>query len=75
MSPASAGLFHGQWVCADDAPFSAFLREYGIVGINTGIISVEQAPFGGVKQSGLGREGSRHGLDEYLEMKYLCVGI
>ena len=49
--------------------------EYGIVGINTGIISVEQAPFGGVKQSGLGREGSRHGLDEYLEMKYLCVGI
>ena len=49
--------------------------EYGIVGVNTGIISVEQAPFGGVKQSGLGREGSRHGLDEYLEMKYLCVGI
>lgn len=49
--------------------------EYGIVGINTGIISVEQAPFGGVKQSGLGREGSRHGIDEYLEMKYLCTGI
>ena len=49
--------------------------EYGIVGINTGIISVEQAPFGGVKQSGLGREGSRHGIDEYLEMKYLCLGI
>ena len=48
--------------------------EYGIVGINTGIISVEQAPFGGVKQSGLGREGSSHGLDEYLEMKYLCIG-
>lgn len=49
--------------------------EYGIVGINTGLISVEQAPFGGVKQSGLGREGSRHGIDDYLEMKYLCVGI
>ncbi|WP_028602377.1 NAD-dependent succinate-semialdehyde dehydrogenase [Ottowia thiooxydans] len=49
--------------------------EYGIVGINAGIISVEQAPFGGVKQSGLGREGSRHGIDEYLEMKYLCVGV
>ncbi len=49
--------------------------EYGMVGVNTGLISVEQAPFGGVKQSGLGREGSRHGLDEYLEMKYLCVGI
>ncbi len=49
--------------------------EYGIVGVNTGIISVEQAPFGGVKQSGLGREGSRHGIDEYLEMKYLCTGI
>ena len=48
--------------------------EYGIVGINTGIISVEQAPFGGVKQSGLGREGSSHGIDEYLEMKYLCLG-
>lgn len=49
--------------------------EYGIVGVNTGIISVEQAPFGGVKQSGLGREGSSHGIDEYLEMKYLCVGV
>ncbi|WP_437608330.1 NAD-dependent succinate-semialdehyde dehydrogenase [Erwinia sp. V71] len=47
--------------------------EYGIVGLNTGIISNEVAPFGGVKQSGLGREGSRFGLDEYLEMKYLCI--
>ncbi|MCB1933158.1 MAG: NAD-dependent succinate-semialdehyde dehydrogenase [Candidatus Accumulibacter sp.] len=46
--------------------------EYGMVGINTGLISNEVAPFGGVKQSGLGREGSRHGLDEYLEIKYLC---
>jgi succinate-semialdehyde dehydrogenase/glutarate-semialdehyde dehydrogenase len=44
-----------------------------MVGINTGIISNEVAPFGGVKSSGLGREGSRHGLDEYLEMKYLCM--
>jgi succinate-semialdehyde dehydrogenase/glutarate-semialdehyde dehydrogenase len=49
--------------------------EYGIVGVNTGIISTEVAPFGGVKQSGLGREGSRHGIDEYLEMKYVCVSI
>ncbi|ABV94620.1 NADP(+) dependentsuccinate-semialdehyde dehydrogenase [Dinoroseobacter shibae DFL 12 = DSM 16493] len=49
--------------------------EYGIVGINTGIISTEGAPFGGVKQSGLGREGSRHGIDEYLEMKYICLSI
>ncbi len=48
--------------------------EYGMVGINTGIISNEVAPFGGVKQSGLGREGSRYGIDEYLEMKYLCMG-
>jgi succinate-semialdehyde dehydrogenase / glutarate-semialdehyde dehydrogenase len=48
--------------------------EYGMVGINTGIISTEHVPFGGVKQSGLGREGSRHGMDEYLEMKYLCLG-
>lgn len=48
--------------------------EYGIVGINTGIISNEVGPFGGVKQSGFGREGSRHGMDEYLEMKYLCLG-
>lgn len=47
--------------------------EYGIVGINTGLISTEVAPFGGVKQSGVGREGSRYGLDEYLEMKYLCM--
>ena len=49
--------------------------EYGIVGINTGIISTEVAPFGGVKQSGLGREGSQYGVDDYLEMKYLCMGI
>ena len=49
--------------------------EYGIVGVNTGIISTEVAPFGGVKQSGLGREGSRHGMDDYLEMKYICTSI
>ena len=48
--------------------------EYGMVGINTGRMSSEAAPFGGVKQSGAGREGSRHGLDAYLEMKYLCMG-
>ena len=48
--------------------------ESGMVAINTGILSNEVAPFGGVKQSGLGREGSRHGLDEYLEIKYLCFG-
>ncbi|MDZ7642873.1 MAG: NAD-dependent succinate-semialdehyde dehydrogenase [Woeseiaceae bacterium] len=48
--------------------------EYGIVGINTGIISNEMAPFGGVKESGQGREGSKYGLDDYLEMKYLCMG-
>jgi len=48
--------------------------EYGIVGVNTGIISTEVAPFGGVKESGVGREGSRHGIDEYLEMKYVCQG-
>lgn len=47
--------------------------EYGIVGINTGLISTEVAPFGGVKQSGIGREGSRHGMDEYLVMKYICL--
>ncbi len=49
--------------------------EAGIVGINTGLISTEVAPFGGVKQSGLGREGSRYGLDDYMEIKYLCMGI
>ncbi|MBU3650617.1 MAG: NAD-dependent succinate-semialdehyde dehydrogenase [Limnohabitans sp.] len=48
--------------------------EYGMVGINVGIIASEHVPFGGVKQSGLGREGSHHGMDEYVEMKYLCVG-
>jgi succinate-semialdehyde dehydrogenase/glutarate-semialdehyde dehydrogenase len=48
--------------------------EYGIVGVNTGIISNEVAPFGGVKQSGIGREGSSYGMDEYLELKYLCLG-
>jgi succinate-semialdehyde dehydrogenase/glutarate-semialdehyde dehydrogenase len=49
--------------------------EYGIVGVNTGIISTEVAPFGGVKQSGLGREGSHHGIDEFLEMKYICTSV
>ncbi|MEA3122835.1 MAG: succinate-semialdehyde dehydrogenase / glutarate-semialdehyde dehydrogenase [Paraburkholderia sp.] len=48
--------------------------EYGIVGINTGIISTEVAPFGGVKQSGVGREGSHYGIDEYVVIKYLCIG-
>ena len=48
--------------------------EYGMVGINVGVIATEHVPFGGVKQSGLGREGSSHGMDEYLEMKYLCLG-
>ncbi|WP_438955118.1 NAD-dependent succinate-semialdehyde dehydrogenase [Cognatiyoonia sp.] len=49
--------------------------EYGIVGVNTGIISTEVAPFGGVKQSGLGREGSHHGIEDYLEMKYICTSV
>ena len=48
--------------------------EYGIVGINTGVISTEVAPFGGVKESGIGREGSKYGIDEWLEIKYLCMG-
>ncbi|WP_323015838.1 NAD-dependent succinate-semialdehyde dehydrogenase [Devosia sp.] len=48
--------------------------EYGIVGVNTGLISTEVAPFGGVKQSGTGREGSKYGADDYLEMKYICLG-
>ena len=48
--------------------------EYGMVGVNVGIIATEHVPFGGVKQSGLGREGSSHGMDEYLEIKYICLG-
>ncbi len=49
--------------------------EYGMVGVNTGLISTEVAPFGGVKQSGLGREGSHHGIEDYLEMKYICTSV
>ena len=49
--------------------------EYGMVGVNTGLISTESAPFGGIKQSGLGREGSSHGVDDYLEMKYVCISV
>jgi succinate-semialdehyde dehydrogenase/glutarate-semialdehyde dehydrogenase len=49
--------------------------EYGMVGVNTGIISNEVAPFGGVKQSGIGREGSKYGIDEYLVIKYVCLGL
>jgi succinate-semialdehyde dehydrogenase/glutarate-semialdehyde dehydrogenase len=46
-----------------------------MVGINTGLISTTEAPFGGVKESGLGREGSMYGIDEYLEIKYLCMSV
>ena len=49
--------------------------EYGIVGVNRGLISTEVAPFGGVKESGIGREGSRYGLDDFIEMKYVAIGI
>jgi succinate-semialdehyde dehydrogenase/glutarate-semialdehyde dehydrogenase len=48
--------------------------EYGIVGVNTGLISTEVAPFGGVKESGIGREGSKYGILDYTELKYLCIG-
>ncbi|MFZ2633971.1 MAG: aldehyde dehydrogenase family protein [Desulfosalsimonadaceae bacterium] len=48
--------------------------EYGMVGVNTGLLSNEVAPFGGTKESGFGREGSRHGIEEYMEIKYLCMG-
>jgi succinate-semialdehyde dehydrogenase/glutarate-semialdehyde dehydrogenase len=48
--------------------------EYGIVGINTGIISTEVAPFGGIKESGTGREGSKYGILDFTELKYLCIG-
>jgi succinate-semialdehyde dehydrogenase/glutarate-semialdehyde dehydrogenase len=49
--------------------------EYGIVGLNTGLISTEVAPFGGIKESGTGREGSKYGILDYTELKYLCVGL
>jgi len=48
--------------------------EAGMVGINTGLISTEVAPFGGIKESGLGREGSKYGIDDFVEIKYLCIG-
>ncbi len=48
--------------------------EYGMVGVNEGIISTEVAPFGGIKESGIGREGAKQGMDEYLETKYICLG-
>ena len=49
--------------------------EYGMVGINTGLISTEVVPFGGIKQSGLGREGSKYGIDDYTELKYMCLSV
>ena len=48
--------------------------DYGIVGINEGLVSHAEAPFGGMKESGIGREGSKYGIEEYLEIKYLCLG-
>ena len=61
---------------ADDFKRQAAAKalEYGIVGINEGIISTEIAPFGGVKESGIGREGSKYGIEEYLEVKYVLIG-
>ena len=47
--------------------------EYGMIGVNAGVISTEVAPFGGIKESGIGREGAAEGLDEYLEIKYICI--
>jgi succinate-semialdehyde dehydrogenase/glutarate-semialdehyde dehydrogenase len=67
-----AAYFYGRDICR--AWRVAEALEYGMVGINTGLISTEVAPFGGVKESGLGREGSKYGTDEYLEIKYLCFG-
>ena len=49
--------------------------EYGMVGVNTGLISTELAPFGGIKESGNSREGSHHGIEEFMEMKYLCMSV
>ena len=67
-----AGYFYSQdisqiWRVAE-------AMDVGLVGVNEGVISSEVAPFGGWKQSGLGREGSKYGIDEYLELKYICLG-
>ena len=48
--------------------------EFGVVGVNTGLTTAAAAPFGGVKESGIGREGSKYGIDEFLEIKYMCIG-
>jgi acyl-CoA reductase-like NAD-dependent aldehyde dehydrogenase len=61
-------------VAAKDLGVVAEALEYGIVGINEGIISTEIAPFGGMKESGIGREGAKYGIEEFLEVKYLCLG-
>lgn len=65
------------YVCTNDLSRAwrlAEALEFGIVGVNTGIVSTALAPFGGIKQSGLGREGSRYGLEEFMEKKYVCLG-
>ena len=67
------GDLHGGNLFVMDDGRTALL-DYGIVGINEGIISNEMAPFGGVKESGIGREGSKYGIDDYLEIKYMCLG-
>ena len=53
---------------------TSLVSPYGMVGVNTGMITTEVAPFGGMKQSGLGREGSKYGIDEFVEVKYVCMG-
>jgi len=71
----TAGL--ASYVFTSDLKRSHYFSEnldFGIVGVNTGVISTAQAPFGGVKESGLGREGGKYGIEEYVETKYVCVG-
>jgi len=71
----TAGL--ASYVYTSDVKSTFYFSEkldYGIVGVNTGVISTAQAPFGGVKESGVGREGGKYGMDEYVETKYVCLG-
>ena len=62
------------WEFSPEAFAEARERDVPLVGVNTGLISTEVAPFGGIKQSGLGREGSKYGIDDYTEIKYICLG-
>ena len=74
FAPKAGLLDAAKWNVLGGQDANVEALEYGMVGVNVGILATEHVPFGGVKQSGLGREGSHHGMDDYVEIKFIAIG-